>query len=1065
MPKLADKLKQAIIDGKIDIQKLAEMTSQERRSFFTEFFGNETTAKEVNALFESKTLLKNQIRGMVNWAKQITGIKPEVKRDLISRIQKMDKVLSPEDQTKFLEDLASKRLGTDISIEEASKIMELSNNIKKLENFTNDKERITYGRAKLELSNYVNSLNPQKADLITNIAGVPRSLMASLDLSAPLNQGWGMLSRKQFYTSFKDMFKYLKSDKNLADLQADIITRPTYKQAKKAGLRLTDLGTNLEKREEQFMSTLIDKIPFIKGSQRAYTGFLNKLRMDVFDDLLKKAEVLGEDISTGSKVIEDLAKVVNNFTGGARVGKIEGAVPALNAAFFSPRKIMSTINILNPKNYISKSISPTARKAAIRNLIGSAAMTASLISLARLLGSEKPETDPRSTNFGKIKVGDTTLDVSGGNATYATLMSRILSGSTKKQSGDIVPLSNKIGGTSAIGLIGSSIRYKFSPNLSLLVDSLTGANAIGEEKTIPQSVADRFKPMFLNSLVELLDSDTSGKLLFSLGALFGGGLNTYDRAPKTKSSKKQVSDALDNVKLIAKALLGSQEDAKKLWDESEPILAKGVETNTRLSSQGLITKNGDKYIIIDPSGFVGSLKNIAGKVTKNIGSKIVYKAGNLIDELDPKNFKTAEDYVKAQATKDGVATRFGEISKDGAYFSKQVDGFENKNYFNAKTGNIKNSQYDISKANIVKSDTKEALTVLKEALKDSNNTPQDIIRLNREINSANEYGGKAIIDWRLNDEIPSIVKSAKKLGYDGINVIETGDVSKPTSLFIWNTNKINELKTKSQLISEWNKAQPLKNPLIQEAKKYKSASEIRQRIDELDNIINDGLDRKTGSFKDSKSYNAFKERQSLLVEEQKLQNKLISSENKLKEITQQKADTKIRQLDPNIDKLSEADKNILINEIKKHSTLDEFTSKMRGSATQYGDYSPKLRKFVRPESVVMGDIKGLNPETVITVYRGIDAKSVSGKSIRNGDFVTTDYNDALAYTDSPSKVVSLRTKLKNLVAEYPDEVDISNPLKPVSYELLYNRGGDFVKITDSKLIELWNKANGKIKLK
>ena len=279
-----------------------------------------------------------------------------------------------------------------------------------------------------------------------------------------------------------------------------------------------------------------------------------------------------------------------------------------------------------------------------------------------------------------------------------------------------------------------------------------------------------------------------------------------------------------------------------------------------------------------------------------------------------------------------------------------------------------------------------------------------------------------------------------------------------------NTSSITPVNKKVKPLPK-SKGEILKSSLVQEVKKYKSASEIRQRIDELDNIINDGLDRKTGSFKDSKSYNAFKERQSLLVEEQKLQNKLISSENKLKEIAQQKADTKIRQLDPNIDKLSEADKNILINEIKKHSTLDEFTSKMRGSATQYGDYSPKLRKFVRPESVVMGDIKGLNPETVITVYRGIDAKSVGGKSIRNGDFVTTDYNDALAYTDSPSKVVSLRTKLKNLVAEYPDEVDISNPLKPVSYELLYNRGGDFIKITDSKLIELWNKANGKIKLK
>lgn len=536
---LATKFKQMIKSGEIDINKLSDMSSSERRKFFSDILG-ERNAKEVNALFESKLLLKNQKKGLVNWAKQITGMKPEVKRDIVSRIEKMDNVLNPEDEEAFLQDLASKRLGTDITIDEAKKIVDLSNKINSLKDFTNTSERINYGRAKLELSEYVNSLNPTRASLATNIAGIPRSLMASLDLSAPLNQGFGMISRKEFYNSFGSMLKYAASKNQFANLQADIITRPTYNMAKKAGLRLTDLGTNLEKREEQFMTNLLDKVPGISASQRAYTGFLNKLRMDVFDNLVKRAESAGEDIGIGSPVLEDLAKVVNNFTGGARVGKIEGAVPALNAMFFSPRKITSTLNILNPVNYISPKISPTARKAAIRQLIGSISISAGLISLARLLGSDEPETDPRSTNFGKIKLGDTTMDITGGNSTYITLLSRLLSGEIKNQKGKIVPLGNKIGQTSGSSLIGQAIRYKLSPNASLLVDSLTGANAIGEPKTIPQSVLDRFKPMFINSLVELIQSDTKGKLLFGLGALFGGGVNTYERNKPLVPNKKSI---------------------------------------------------------------------------------------------------------------------------------------------------------------------------------------------------------------------------------------------------------------------------------------------------------------------------------------------------------------------------------------------------------------------------------------------------------------------------------------------------------------------------------------------
>jgi hypothetical protein len=531
LPQQADKFKNAIRNGEINIEKLSQSSTEERRSFFQSYFKDERVAKEINTLFESKLILKNQKLGLVNWAKQITGIKPEVKRDLISRIEKMDTLLSPESEKGFLQDLASKRLGADITLEEATKIKELSDKVKSLKEFTNDIERIEYGKAKLELSNYVNEISGTKANLITNIAGLPRAVMASLDLSAPLNQGWGMLSRKQFYSSLASMFKYIRSDKNLLELQADIITRSTYKQAKKSGLRLTDLGTELEKREEQFMTTLLDKIPGFKASQRAYSGFLNKLRMDVFDDLVKKADLAGEDVGIGSKVLEDLAKVVNNFTGGARVGKIEGAVPALNAAFFSPRKIVSTLNILNPVNYISPNISPTARKAAIRNLIGSASISATIIGLSRMLGSDKPETDPRSSDFGKVRVGDTRLDVSGGNANYGTILSRLLTNSTKTQSG-VKELGQKYGDTTGQDLISNFLRYKLSPNASLLIDTLTGSNAIGEKKTLPQSVIDRFKPMFLNSLKELIQSDTDGKLILGLGALFGGGLNTYEPAVK-----------------------------------------------------------------------------------------------------------------------------------------------------------------------------------------------------------------------------------------------------------------------------------------------------------------------------------------------------------------------------------------------------------------------------------------------------------------------------------------------------------------------------------------------------
>ena len=127
LPKqISDQFKQMIKSGEVDIEKLSSISSKDRVAFFMKIM-NERNAKEVNAIFESKLLLKNQKKGMVTWAKQITGMKPEAKNTLIDKIERMSSILTPENEKDFLQSLASKRLGADITIEEANKIAEMSN--------------------------------------------------------------------------------------------------------------------------------------------------------------------------------------------------------------------------------------------------------------------------------------------------------------------------------------------------------------------------------------------------------------------------------------------------------------------------------------------------------------------------------------------------------------------------------------------------------------------------------------------------------------------------------------------------------------------------------------------------------------------------------------------------------------------------------------------------------------------------------------------------------------------------------------------------------------------------
>lgn len=612
LPKtISDQFKQMIKSGEVDIDKLSSISSKDRIAFFMKIM-NERNAKEVNAIFESKLLLKNQKKGMVTWAKQITGITPEAKNTLIDKIERMSNILSPENEKDFLQSLASKRLGADITIEEANKIAEMSKKVSELKNYTDTQGRIKYGRARMDLVDYVNKLSGKKANLVKNILGLPRAVLATLDLSAPLNQGWGMLSRKEFYKNLSTMFKSLKNEDNFLNIQSEIMTRDTFKRAKKAGLRINDLGENLELREEAFMTTLLDKVPGVSASQRAYTSFLNKLRMDVFDDLLGKAEIAGEDIGLGSKDLEDIANVVNAFTGG--YGKTNALV---NAALFSPRKLQSAIKMIDPRTYTDPKTSKTARKAAIRNLLGSLAITATILELADVLGGDNIETeeDSRSSDFGKIKIGNTRLDVSGGNASYATLISRLLTQKTKStNTGVVSKLGDGFGSPTGFDLSVGFIRNKLSPMASFFVDSFSGENSIGEKKTISQSIIDRFKPMFVESAIELYKDDstgTFGKAILTIPALFGAGLSTYSISENWQDKTSQEMTQF-------KASVGEEK-----FNEANQ------KYNKIISEEITALKKTDKYQALSSEDKLKEISDIKDEAKKDIFKEYNFKKKTL----------------------------------------------------------------------------------------------------------------------------------------------------------------------------------------------------------------------------------------------------------------------------------------------------------------------------------------------------------------------------------------------------------------------------------------------------
>ena len=244
-----------------------------------------------------------------------------------------------------------------------------------------------------------------------------------------------------FKTVFYDQVKYFLKEENLLKSSQEIASRKNYPLAKKYKLDLMELDSALSLREEKMIGAgPLEKIPvvgkMVRASNRAYTGGLNKIRMDVFDKLVSKWEKIGiNPLSKDPKtvrLISKTARFVNNITGRGSLGKTfsESAV-LLNAAFFSPRLAFSRATLLNPLYYITlpKHLRAEAMKTAL-SFIGAGTVVLSGLKLA--LGDKiDVEKDSISADFMKVKVGKTRIDPWGGFQQYVRFLAQLATGKTK----------------------------------------------------------------------------------------------------------------------------------------------------------------------------------------------------------------------------------------------------------------------------------------------------------------------------------------------------------------------------------------------------------------------------------------------------------------------------------------------------------------------------------------------------------------------------------------------------------------------------------------------------------
>lgn len=376
-------------------------------------------------------------------------------------------------------------------------------------------------------------------DALVDILNIPRAIQSSFDLSAPFRQGVFMIGKpKQFFGAFKDMFKSFGSEKAYRALMDSIETRPSYQLMRDAKLAVTDLG-QVTQREEQFLSNVAERIPLagklVRASGRAYTGFLSKVRADVFDDLVAKATALGRTPKTDPTLVEDIARFVNSATGRGSLGALERSARVMNAVFFSPRLMASRVNLLNPLYYMK--LDPFVRKEALKTLLVDTSIAMTVLSLAKA-GGASVGVDPRNADFGKIKIGNTRLDVMGGFQQYLRLGAQVATGKlVSSTTGKIMTLGEGYKPLTRLDIIERFFIGKENPIASFVTSALQGQDLIGTEFKVGPEIVKRFIPMIVQDAQEAIKEWGVGKgTILSLPSVFGVGVQTYKSPQKSKKS-------------------------------------------------------------------------------------------------------------------------------------------------------------------------------------------------------------------------------------------------------------------------------------------------------------------------------------------------------------------------------------------------------------------------------------------------------------------------------------------------------------------------------------------------
>jgi hypothetical protein len=461
-----------------------------------------------------------------------------------------------------------------VTKEEATNIVDLARDMElKKDKIAEGGDRLEYGAAKVKYINYISALKGEgeplwsmaktrtkefgttwrknKAgavfdlgrDAVRRIIDMSVSMVGSWDNSFLGRQGLHTLQThpSQWYPaarkSFSDIVKTL-GGKNAHDaLMADIYSRPNYING------LYQKAKILAATEEQFPTSLPGRVPgfgrVFKASEYAFTGSAMRMRTGLFDLLHKRAKA--NDVNITDSWITSHGKMISSLTARGQWGQ-KGDPPFIRLILWAPKMLKGNWDVLTAHHLGAGLKHPAARREAAVNLMKIVGETATIMMISNALKPGSAEYDPRSSDFGDIKIGKTRFDITGGAGSIVTLAARLVTRKTKNPvTGEIRKYGTGFGQKSPFDALIDFLANKTNPPARVMVDALRGRHYDYTPFSPVESAYRATTPISVQQAISLKDNASADAVAGVITDWIGVSANTFEDRKRGKKPLKAIN--------------------------------------------------------------------------------------------------------------------------------------------------------------------------------------------------------------------------------------------------------------------------------------------------------------------------------------------------------------------------------------------------------------------------------------------------------------------------------------------------------------------------------------------